>query len=90
MPALAHMLELGYPPHLTLVVADDDTAEPDMRHALAAAERGPMAIGIDGVDRFARTQVVWLGCDGEIPCGTACRDRRDAAAGGNPAVLVRT
>ena len=58
------MLDLGYPPHLTLVVADDDGAENAMRHALQAAEGRAVTIRLGGVDRFEGTPVVWLACDG--------------------------
>lgn len=58
------MLDLGYPPHLTLVVADDDGFEDEMRLALQAAEGHTISIALGGVHRFDGTSVVWLACDG--------------------------
>ena len=58
------MLDLDYPPHLTLVVADDDGLEDKMGLALQAVERCPVTIRLGGVHRFDGTSVVWLACDG--------------------------
>ena len=58
------MLDLGYPPHLTLVVADDDGFEDEMRLALQAAMGRTVTIRLGGAHRFDGTSVVWLACDG--------------------------
>jgi len=58
------MLDLGYPPHLTLVVADDDGAEAAMRRALQLGHGRDVSIRLGGVNRFAGTPIVWLACDG--------------------------
>ena len=58
------MLELNYPPHLTLVVADDDGMEDAMRQALSQGRDRSISITLGGVNRFDGTQVVWLECYG--------------------------
>lgn len=58
------MLELNYPPHVTLVVADDEGQESAMRRALAQGRDRAVSIRLGGVNQFAGTPVVWLACDG--------------------------
>lgn len=58
------MLELGYPPHVTLLVADDEDAEDAMRRALRCGKDRSLSITLGGVNRFEGTQVVWLSSDG--------------------------
>ncbi|WP_316355438.1 2'-5' RNA ligase family protein [Devosia sp.] len=61
------MLDLAYPPHVTLVVADDEGAEEAMRRALQQGRGRAVSIALGRVSRFAGTQVVWLACDGGEP-----------------------
>lgn len=58
------MLELGYPPHVTLVVVDDDSLEPQMRGALAKAPGAALTITLGSVRRFEGTDITWLAADG--------------------------
>lgn len=59
------MLDLQYPPHVTLVVTDDETLEPQMRAALARAEgRAPLTVELGPVRRFEGTDITWLAADG--------------------------
>ena len=58
------MLDLDYPPHVTLVVADDESAEGAMRRALRHAQGLGVSVNLGGVNRFVGTPVVWLACDG--------------------------
>ena len=58
------MLDLGYPPHVTLVVADDDGLEPQMREALAGALGAALTIKLGPVRRFEGTDITWLAADG--------------------------
>ena len=59
------MLDLGYPPHVTLVVADDDAMEPQMRRALAAASgTNALALKLGPVRRFGGTDITWLAANG--------------------------
>ena len=59
------MLDLGYPPHVTLVVVDDDTMEPRMRGALAAASgANALDIRLGPVRRFDGTDITWLAANG--------------------------
>ena len=59
------MLDLRYPPHVTLVVTDDEKFEPEMRQALAnAAGMVALAMKLGPVRRFDGTDITWLAADG--------------------------
>ena len=59
------MLDLQYPPHVTLIVTDDDSLELLMRVALARTENaGALAIKLGPVRRFEGTDITWLAADG--------------------------
>ena len=54
------MLDLGYPPHLTLIVADDEGLAPVLYHALPAlAPLVPGRLVLGDIRRFEGTSVVW-------------------------------
>lgn len=61
------MLDLGYPPHLTLVVADDEALLPTFAAALAdLAPLVPRQLRLGEVNGFAGTSVVYIACDGDL------------------------
>lgn len=77
------MLDLHYPPHLTLIVVEDDAAAASLDLALpelAQAARLNLTLGPPG--RFEGTDVVWLGAGGaglfELQAQAAALVRLDA------------
>jgi len=61
------MLDLGYPPHLTLVVADDEALLPAFAGSLNdLAPLVPRQVRLGGVSGFPGTSVVYLECDGDL------------------------
>ena len=61
------MLDLGYPPHVTLVVVDDETLEAPLRRALTLADgQRVMQMRLGPVRRFEGTDIVWLAADGGV------------------------
>lgn len=57
------MLELGYPPHLTLIVAEDERHAPMLASALPQlASLVPPVLALGEVRQFAGTSVTWLSC----------------------------
>lgn len=57
------MLDLGYPPHLTLITSDHAEAERGMEAALSElASQSPPMLELGTVRRFPGTDVVWIGC----------------------------
>lgn len=80
------MIDLNYPPHVTLVVVEDETLEPELRMALALGttmSAMPMALG--PVRRFDGTGINWLACDG----GPGLRDLHRAVASQVPLEAIR-
>jgi 2'-5' RNA ligase len=74
----ADMLGLGYPPHLTLLVSDDERHVASLVPALAElAPRAPSSLRLGSVSTFAETEVVYLGCGGDL---TRLRELHRAAA----------
>ena len=72
------MLDLGYPPHLTLLVMDDEQLAAMLAPALASlAPFAPPDLRLGEVDTFARTDVVYLGVDGDL---TGLRELHGRAA----------
>jgi 2'-5' RNA ligase len=60
------MLDLGYPPHMTLLVMDDEQLATLLTPALAKLSTlAPSSLRLGGVSTFAQTEVVYLGCDGD-------------------------
>lgn len=81
------MIDLNYPPHVTLVVVEHEALEPDLRVALtlgAGLTAMPMVIG--PVRRFEGTSINWLACDG----GAGLRDVHKAVAASVPLEAIRT
>lgn len=59
------MIELDYPPHVTLVVVDDEALEPRLRSALALGlNRARMPMSLGPIRRFDNTTICWLAADG--------------------------
>jgi len=59
------MLQLGYPPHLSLAVLDDEPPLAVVEAALeAVADAAELDVQLGGVNRFADTSIVWLAVDG--------------------------
>jgi hypothetical protein len=59
------MIDLGYPPHVTLVVVDDEALEPQLLEALALGRNRPsMPMTLGPVRRFDNTTVCWLAAKG--------------------------
>jgi 2'-5' RNA ligase len=62
------MLDLNYPPHVTLVVVDEDGLEPQVRETLACGAglaRFPVTLGPPRL--FEKTTISWLECQGGEP-----------------------
>jgi 2'-5' RNA ligase len=61
------MLDLGYPPHLTLLVMDDEQLAATLAPALAkVAPFAPPCLHLGEVNTFPQTEVVYVGCDGDL------------------------
>ncbi|MGV3577125.1 MAG: 2'-5' RNA ligase family protein [Devosia sp.] len=59
------MLDLGYSPHVTLTVVQDETLADELQSKLQRrAWGGVLDVEIGPVGRFDGTDVVWLGCSG--------------------------
>jgi len=72
------MLELQYPPHLTLMVAEDEGFMPILVERFAGlAPLVPDALGLDEVRQFEGTSVTWVSCGDDPGLG-----RLHAAAAG--------
>jgi 2'-5' RNA ligase len=60
------MLDMGYPPHLTLIVLEDDCLASDLQLRLAQqAWDDGLAFELGAVGRFDGSEVVWLAGEGE-------------------------
>lgn len=60
------MVDLGYPPHLTLTVVDDEAMAPTLDRALPdLAALGRLTLTLGSAARFDGTDVVYLGATGE-------------------------
>ena len=60
------MLDLGYLPHVTLTVMQNEGLATALRHKLAQQAWGEVLnLQIGPVDRFEGTDIVWLGCAGD-------------------------
>lgn len=61
------MLQLGYPPHLTLLVMDDEQHAASLTPALEKlSPLAPPSVRLVDVNTFAQTEVVYLGCEGDL------------------------
>jgi 2'-5' RNA ligase len=61
------MLDLSYPPHMTLLVTDDEQLATSLTPALASlSPLVPSSLRLGEVNNFAPTEVVYLGCDGDL------------------------
>lgn len=79
------MIDLDYPPHVTLVVVDDEALEPQLRAALALGEGRPaMSMTLGPVRRFDKTTICWLAAEGE-----GLLDLHAAVADTVPAAAIR-
>jgi 2'-5' RNA ligase len=79
------MLDLNYPPHVTLVVVEGNGQEARLRRLLAKIEPRPVSVQLGGVNRFAGTDIVWLACDG----GDELAALHQEITGVLPAELIR-
>lgn len=60
------MLDLGYSPHVTLTVVQDEELAGELQRKLARRAWGEILdVKIGPVGRFDGTDIVWLGCDGD-------------------------
>jgi len=60
------MLDLGYPPHLTLVVVGDEGQAPQLVDALGSlAPLVPKTLTLGEVRQFADASVTWVSCVGD-------------------------
>lgn len=60
------MLDLGYRPHVTLTVVQDDALASELQSKLSQQAWGDvLELEIGPVGRFHSTDVVWLGCTGD-------------------------
>lgn len=81
------MLGLGYPPHLTLLVMDDEQLVPIFASALSTLARlAPASVRLGEVRSFDGTAVVYLGCEGDL---TDLRNLHRAAAACVPEEGIR-
>lgn len=81
------MLDLGYPPHMTLLVMDDERHAASLAASLSKfAPFAPSSLRLGGVDTFAQTEVVYLTCDGDQ---TALRSLHRVAAALLPEDSIR-
>jgi 2'-5' RNA ligase len=72
------MLGLGYQPHLTLLVMDDESLSSSLAPALPElAVHAPSKLKVGDVSTFAQTEVVYLSCEGDL---TQLRQLHRAAA----------
>jgi 2'-5' RNA ligase len=63
----ADMLALNYPPHLTLIVMEDEGLARTLEPALASlAPMAPRELTLGDVVTFAKTDVVYIGLDGDL------------------------
>lgn len=61
------MLQLGYPPHLTLVVVSDEVDLGVLLHALPRiASHVPASVELGEPRMFPGTEVIYLPCSGEL------------------------
>ena len=61
------MLELNYPPHLTLLVVDDETRDGIFASTLRdLAPLAPRSLLMGDIATFAQTEVVYIGLDGDL------------------------
>lgn len=59
------MLDLHYPPHLTLIVVEDESHAGQLDRALPELARSArLNLSVMPAQRFPSTDVVWLGADG--------------------------
>ena len=79
------MLELNYPPHVTLIVTDDEALELPMRQALDNGDAVALAVKLGPVRRFAGTDITWLAVDG----GPALHALHGALADAVPLEAIR-
>lgn len=80
------MQGLGYPPHVSLLVSDDDAIEADLRGMMAALSQiRAMDLMLGPVRHFPDTSIVWLNCDG----GAALMDLHRHLADRAPAGAIR-
>lgn len=80
------MLELGYPPHLTLIVAEDARHAPMLASALPRlAPLVPAVLALGDVRQFEGTSVTWLSCTAD---GAGLEGLHAAAADVLPADAV--
>src|SRR5690606_30882305 len=80
------MLDLNYPPHVTLVVVDDEDLAPQLSAALALGiglRQMPAMIG--PVQQFDGTTICWLACE----AGPALHPLHDAVCGTVPLETIR-
>lgn len=81
------MLDLGYPPHLTLLVSDDEQHAASLALSLATlTPLAPASLRLGDVSIFAQTDVVYLGCDGDL---SALRNLHRSAAALLPEESIR-
>lgn len=61
------MLELGYPPHLTLIVTSDEADVGDLVRSLTMlASRVPATVELGEARMFEASEVAYLACNGEL------------------------
>lgn len=61
-----HMVTLGYPPHLSLAVLDEEPPREIVLAAYEALNGAPaLRIRLGGVRKFAGTSIAWLAVEGE-------------------------
>ena len=80
------MLGLGYPPHLTLVMTNDDVSAGDVASWPAGlAGHVPEVVRLGAARSFPGTQVVYLNCEGDL---AALRHLQRVAADAVPADAI--
>ncbi len=61
------MLDLDYPPHVTLIIVDDESLAGQINAGLTAlSPLVPDSLQLGGVRQFPDTSVVWLECLGDL------------------------
>jgi 2'-5' RNA ligase len=81
-----HMLQLGYPPHLSLAVLDAEPPRDAVETAFAGvADTAAIELKLGGARRFDGTTIVWLAVD----AGDALRDLHHRVSALLPEKAVR-
>lgn len=79
------MLERGYPPHVTLVVVDDQALGPNLQSALGLGQgRAVMPMTLGPARRFKGTDICWLAAE-----GAGLRDLQALVAATVPLASIR-